>query len=197
MASYRAIRIVTRAVIELIESRFQQQGFGDEGFTFAVYQSDNFNHPMTAGISLFLFRVLPNGSHRTPAGRIGPDGRRMRTRLPLDLHFLVTAWAQDASLQHEIMGLAIRILEDVPILPSGLLNAVAPDVFLPDETVEIGIAELTNEDILRIWETVTDNRYQISVPYYARNVQIDSVLTIDQGSPIQTRVFDMVKGETA
>ncbi len=196
MASFRAIRIVSRAVIELLESRFQQEGLGDEGFTFAVYQSDDFNQPMVAGVSLFLYRILPNGSHRTPTGRIGPNGRRLRTRLPLDLYFLITAWAQDASLQHEIMGLVMRILEDVPILPAGLLNAVAPDVFLPDETVEFGIAELTNEDILRIWETVTDNRYQISVPYYARNVQIDSTLTIDQGPPVQTRVFDYAK-ETA
>jgi len=193
MAAYQAIRAVSHALIDLLESRFQQAGWGDEGFTFALYQSDNFNQPMLAGLSLFLYRILPNGSHRTPAGRIGPDGRRLRTRLPLDLYFLMTAWAQDASLQHEIMGLAMRILEDTPILPAGLLNAGTSDLFLPDETVEINIAELTNEDILRIWETVTDNRYQISVPYVVRNLQIDSSLPLDQGTPIQERIFDYGK----
>ena len=190
MASYQAIRAVSHALIDLLESRFQQAGLGDEGFTFAIYQSENFNQPMVAGISLFLFRILPNSSHRTPTGRIGPDGRRLRTRLPLDLYFLLTAWAQDASLQHELMGLAMRVLEDTPILPSGLLNAGAEAIFLSDESVEIGIAELTNEDILRIWETVTEDRYQISVPYVVRNLQVDSTLPLEQGVRIQDRVFD-------
>lgn len=189
MASYQAIRAVSQTVIDLLESRFQQAGLGDEGFTFAVYQSENFNRPMVAGISLFLYRILPNGSYRTPAGRRGPDGRKLRSRLPLDLYFLITAWAQDASLQQELMGFAMRVLEDMPSLPAGLLNAVAPAVFAGDETVEINIAELTNEDILRIWETVTENRYQISVPYYARNIQIDSSLPLAEGLPVQERRF--------
>ncbi len=194
MASYQAIRAVSQALIDLLASRFEQAGLGNEGYTFAIYQSDNFNQPMVAGLSLFLYRILPNGSRRTPTGRLGPDGRRLRTRLPLDLYFLMTSWAQDASLQHEIMGLAMRVLEDTPILPAGLVNATAAAVFLPDETVEIGIAELTNEDILRIWETVTENRYQLSVPYVARNIQIDSDLPLDQGEVVQERLFAYGKG---
>ncbi|MCB0189837.1 MAG: DUF4255 domain-containing protein, partial [Caldilineaceae bacterium] len=84
----------------------------------------------------------------------------------------------------------MRVLEDTPILPSGLLNAGAEAIFLSDESVEIGIAELTNEDILRIWETVTEDRYQISVPYVVRNLQVDSTLPLEQGVRIQDRVFD-------
>lgn len=191
MATHQAIRAVSYGVISLIQSRFRQEG-EDAGVTFAVYQSGNFNsEPMDEGISLFLYRVLPNPARRTPTGRLGPDGRRLKTQLPLDLYFLITAWANDASRQHEILGLAMRILEDTPILPTGMLNAVSAGTFQPDETVEIGIAELTNEDILRIWETVTEDKYQISVPYYARNIQIESQMALEDAAPVQERQFEL------
>jgi hypothetical protein len=84
----------------------------------------------------------------------------------------------------------MRALEDTPILPGGLLNAVAPGVFRPDETVEIALAELNTEDLLHIWETVTENRYQLSVPYVARNIRIESTQPMTTGEPIQERELD-------
>jgi hypothetical protein len=91
---------------------------------------------MDAGVSFFLYRIYPNGTHRAPSGRTTPEGQRYRTQLAVDLHFLLTAWAKDASLQHTIAGWMMRILEDTPSLPTGLLNHKIPNVFHLDETME-------------------------------------------------------------
>ena len=199
MASYRAVSAISEAVINLLSSHFRFEDFNNQ-LEFRIYQAQDFSRAMEAGISLFLYRILPNGTHRTPTGRLGPNGRRYNTRLPVDLHFILTAWGRDASLQHTIAGWMMQILEDTPILPSGLLNAVAPDVFQPDETVEIVLAELTNEDLLRLWDTLVQNVYQLSVPYVARNVWIESGREQTAGGLIENRIVDYARierGDTA
>ena len=85
----------------------------------------------------------------------------------------------------------MRALEDNTLLPAGILNAETPGVFRPNETVEISPTELKTEDMLRIWETLTQNMYQLSVPYLARNVRIESRETIPVvGERVQERTSD-------
>lgn len=49
------------------------------------------------------------------------------------------------------------------MLPYGLFNSLHPDVFRPDESAEIIIDDLSNEDLLRIWETLDTQDYALSV----------------------------------
>ena len=193
MANYRAITAVSEAIIYLLESQFLLGEFDGNQLEFRVYLAKDFATPMQAGVSLLLYRIYANGTHRTPRGRLSPDGRQHYPQLPLDLHFLLTAWAQDASLQHTIAGWMMRILEDTPSLPPGLLNRNYPNIFHPDESVEISLAELTTEEMFRIWEVIVNNAYQISVPYVARVVRIESQQTQSDGQPIQERSFDYQK----
>jgi hypothetical protein len=191
MASYRAIAAVTETVIYLLESRYTPAKFDGNQLEFKVYLAKDFEQPMDAGVSLFLYRIYTNDTHRTPKGRIDPNGQRYRTQLPLDLHFLLTAWGKDASLQHTIAGWMMRILEDTPVFPAGLLNKSVTNVFHPDETVEIGLTQLTTEELFRIWEVIGNNAYQISVPYVARYVKIESEHLLAEGEAIQERTLDI------
>jgi hypothetical protein len=191
MADYRAITAVSEAIVYLLESQYRLEDFDGNQLEFKVYLAKDFSQPMEAGVSFLLYRIYANGSHRTPSGRPRPDGQRYRSQLPLDLHFLLTAWAKDASLQHTIAGWMMRVLEDMPSLPAGLLNHSMPGIFHADETVEISLTELTTEELFRIWEVIVNNAYQISVPYVARNVRIESQQLLSSGWPIQERTFDM------
>jgi hypothetical protein len=193
MASYRAITAISDAVAHLLGSQYSPEDFGGNTLQFEVYLAKDFLSPMDAGVSVFLYRVYPNSTLRTPPGRFGADGRRQRPMLPLDLHFLLTAWAKDASLQHQIAAWMMRMLEDTPIFPIGLLNHRFPNTFQPDETVELCLAELTTEELFRIWEVIVNNAYQISIPYVARNVRIESMQTVGTGASIQERVWDYQK----
>lgn len=194
MAHFYAISNVCEGIIELLRNAFDLEDFQNQQMDFRVYMGTELaTQPMAQGISIFLYRVYPNNCYRTPPGRLSENGNRLRGGLPLDLHMLLTAWAPSASLQYALLGWAMRVLEDNPILPAGLLNARIPGVFRNDETVEITLCELTNEDLFRIWETVTENKYQVSVPYVARYVTIESRVEIVEGLPVQQRRLDMGK----
>jgi Pvc16 N-terminal domain len=144
---------------------------------------------MEAGVSLFLYRVTLNSIQRTPPAKPGPKGHPRRPQLPLDLHFLLTPWAKSASLEQSILGWMMRTIEDTPILTSGILNTPTAGVFEAEETVEIVAGQLSNEEMFHIWD-VLPTKYQISVPYSARIVRIDSELDQREGGPVLTRELD-------
>lgn len=193
MAGYRAITGTCEAILELLRNAYDPADFDNRQVEFKVYTGVDFKQPMTAGISLFLFRVYYNTNSRTPAGRLQETGKRLRAALPLDLHLLLTAWAPAASLQHALLGWAMRTIEDTPVLPSGLLNARLPGVFRAEESVELVLSDISTEDLFRIWETVTESNYQISVPYLARMVMIESRVDASAGLPVQQRALEMGK----
>ena len=103
---------------------------------------------------------------------------------------MLTAWAKQAALQHEIAGWLMRTMEDNPILYPSLLNSYKPDVFYPDETVAVSLAQLSVEDMFDIWEVMIRHVYQLSVPYVARVVELESTLSLTQTVPIHQRVLN-------
>jgi hypothetical protein len=192
MADYRGVMAVGEAVMNLLRSSYRPEDFNTE-LEFRTFTARDFGqNVIQTGVSLFLYRIFPFGVHRTPTGRLDAQGRRMQTLLPLELHFLLTFWAQEASLQHAIAGWTMRTLEDSPVLPAGVLNAAAEGSFRSDEVIEVGLAELSNEDLLRIWEVLGLNVYQLSVPYLARPIRIESVQRrLEDGDGlVQERVQD-------
>lgn len=191
MATSRAIRAACEAVLKLLESRFSPSLFDDESLDFELYYHSNFQDPMDVGVSLYLYRVYINTTHRIPPGRITVSGDRYDTILPVDLHILLTIWAKDVTTQMEIAGWMMRVLEDTPVLSGQFINTTIAGTFRDDESVGLLIGELAQEDILRIWETLRPNYYQLSVPYVLRNVRIDSEQITTPGKPVHDRQFEM------
>ena len=191
MASFQAVHLVCEAVLDVLRDNVPAS-LQDHEPDFQVYTAANFNQqPMSAGVSLFLYRVTANPVVRTPAGRLNASGQRTRTRLPLDLHFILTVWGQRASLQHALVGWFMRQMETTPVLPSALLNRREP-AFRPGETVEVTLGDLDTENLFRLWETLAQNVYQLSVPYVARMVMLDSDDLIEDAAPVQERQFDLL-----
>jgi hypothetical protein len=192
MADTRAIMAVGEAIVALLRTAYQPADFAVDLEFRTVTARDIANNQIAAGVSFLLYRIVPNGAHRTPPG-LDQQGRRRQTQLPLDLHFLMTVWGAEASLQHAIAGWAMRMFEDTPLISSGLLNATAPGSFRAEEVVELGLAELSNEDLLRIWEVLGNSTFQLSVPYLARVVRIESLQPMPEpgGLPVQERAQDI------
>ncbi len=192
MASYVAIASTCEAIVRVLRSNYDPAIFNGATLDFQVYVAEDFTRPMDEGVSVFLYRVYQNGSHRNIPGRLLPSGRRQNPKLPVDLHFLLTAWAKKASLQNEIAGWMMRVMEDNASLPPSVLNAYQDNVFGPDEGVEIGLTELSVEDMFRVWEVMIGHVYQLSVPYLARMVEIESIVVGPvAGLPIQERAPDI------
>jgi hypothetical protein len=189
MAKYPAIAAVGMAILDQLASARPKPEFATA--QFELFQSSDFeSSPLDEGISLYLYRVSINGSFRNPPGRIEPGGKRRRPPLPLDLHFMLTAWAKTPAKQQRLLAWAMQQLEDTPILPSGLLNSVGPEpaVFHADETVELICDMIPIQDMVSIWDNLK-TRMQISVTYLARMVMIESSLEIVEAPLVQTRDF--------
>jgi hypothetical protein len=145
---------------------------------------------MDEGISLYLYRVTVSANRNLPP-QIGPDGVRYRPPIPLDLHYLVTAWAKNAIRQQRLLGFAVRTIEDTSILPAGVLNQHSPEpnVFRPEETVELVFESVGIQDQSYIWY-VAQQKEQPSATYVARMVEIESRVSVDDAAPVQTRDFE-------
>lgn len=191
MAHYRAIMATGEAIARLLEQAWDQATmFNGATLTFQVYHTRHFQErPIITGVSLFLYSVAINGNQRIPPGRPHPNGDPRPPQLPLDLHYLLTPWATEASMQHEILGWAMRALEDTPMLTSSVLNTPASTAFGAAETVELIGGYLSVEDMLRIWDGIP-GEFQLSVPYVARVVRIDSEREVARGGPVLSRTFD-------
>ncbi|HEY6391853.1 MAG TPA: DUF4255 domain-containing protein [Bryobacteraceae bacterium] len=188
MATHNAIAAIGQAILGLLASACPRPEFG--GAQFELYQGQNFQSPMDEGICLYLHRVTPANNIRNLPPRLAPNGKRYRPSLPLDLHYLLIAWARDAVKQQRLLGWAMRELENTPLLHASLLNqhGPEPDTFDASESVDLIMDTLPILDLGSIWE-VARHHMQPSVPYIARMVRIDSGIEITEAGPVQTRVF--------
>jgi hypothetical protein len=138
-------------------------------------------------ITVFLHRVVMSSVQRTFPTHVTPDGKRLRPPVPLDLWYLVTAWAGTPVTEQLLLGWAVRTIEDGPALPATLLNAgTVSSVFRDEETVELTWASLTSTEETEIWQVAQTSR-QPSASYLARMVLIASEEDQAEYGPVQTR----------
>jgi hypothetical protein len=192
MGTFQAIAATGQAMLGLLSDAVPRDQFPNA--QFELYQMSNFQQPMDEGISLFLYRIAANTSRRNLPPTTGPDGRRFRPPIPLDLYYIATVWAPTAERQQRLLGWAIRMFEDVPILPTALLNNYGPEpeVFQPGETVEIILDSLTLQDFNNFWG-VSKASLQLSVGYIARMLHIQSSMPMSEYAEVQTREFGLGK----
>lgn len=196
MATYHAISAIGQAVVSLLKSARAADEFPT--FDVRLFQAKDVQDAGEfEGLSVFLYRVTVSGSRRHMPATIGPDGRPFKRPLPVDLYYLLTAWAKTPEMQHLLLSWAMRAIEDAPSLPPALLNAHFPNErpFRPDETVELIHDPLSLQDLNNIWEILGKHNVQVSASYVVRVVSIDSRLQEppDAGR-VQTRVLDMAGG---
>ena len=195
MASVRAIAAVTQAIAGVLsDARQTAAGLVPNHQNIAVVpmQAVAFNNPpgLTPGapgaIGIYLYRLAPSQISRAVAPRTMPSGIRVRPPLPLDLFYLITAWAAQPPEQQRLLAWAMRTLEDTPILPPEVLNAAEPGTFRDDEAVELVIQGLNQTELVAVWE-FNKGAMQAAVTYAARMINLDSNVALPEGPPAQTR----------
>jgi Pvc16 N-terminal domain len=193
VAKAQAIAVIGQTVLGLLADNIPKTEFSNA--RFELYQTFNFTTaPMEEGISLFLYRVEINAGLRNLPVQIGLDGVSRRPPLPLDLYYLLTVWAKDVVKQQRILGWAMRVLEDAPVLSAARLNNFGPerDVFQPHEKIEIIYNSLSLQDLSNLWSAFKVS-LPMSVAYIARVVGIDSTIPAADAAPVQTREIDFTK----
>lgn len=193
MAMYPAIAATSTAIVRLLENAAATSP-EFSSTSFELYQSQNFQSPFEgprSKVSVYLYRIAVSSVRRHMGPRVDPTGDRWRPPIPLDLHYLVTAWAADAAMQHQLLGWTVRTLEDTPVIPSALLNAhqAGATIFAPTETVELVWHALNVQELSDVWDVARTNQ-QPSATYMARMVLLESKVPYEEGELVQTREFD-------
>jgi hypothetical protein len=145
-------------------------------------------------VNLFLYQTETNTalSNSNPPGR-ARSGELARPALALDLNYLVTAFGEDDDETdgHELLGRAMSVLHDHPVLSGGEIEAALPASDLGDqvERVKTSPLPLSVDEISKLWNAF-QTQYRLSAAYHASVVLIDSQSPVRAALPVLTRGAD-------
>lgn len=187
MAGFTAIAAVGKSIERLLARAFlERQPVPGKTTKAALIRTEDLTDLLSKpllgdyGLSILLYRVDFNKTMRAAWSAVGQaDGRG---HLALDLHYLLTPWADNAEHQHMIIGRAMQTLERTAMLSGPLLYEPSlPDT--PDyagepqaaatDSVQIVLEEISTEALMRTFDSLPSD-YRLSVPYVARVVRIDT-----------------------
>jgi hypothetical protein len=194
MAHYYAIAAVSAAIRGLLADARVQPEFSSAQIELLQMADFQKAKPIEEGISICLYRVAVSATQRSLSAGLDLRGRRRLPALPVDLHYLLTAWGKTAAKQQRLLGWLMRTLEDEPTLGAGLLNHYGgPEhIFDENETITLLPDPLSLQDLSNLWDILKPNAH-VSVAYTARMVYLASILEASEGEPVQTREFQYAK----
>ena len=121
-------------------------------------------------VSLLAYRVDFDKVMRPAWAAAGHD--EGRSFLPLDIHFLMTAWADNAEHELHILGRALQAIDTRPILAGPLLHPSGG--WAENETVEVVLEDVPTDDLMRIFDSL-NVEYRLTVPMMARVVVVSGL----------------------
>ncbi len=176
MADYTAIYSVGNSLASYLQSNYPPELKTAFPTNFQLVASaqiaDEDQTNLDKTVSILLHRITINENCRS-ATRL-QDIPNKQPVLFLDLHYLITYWGTDPRAEQTILAWTMLQLQAAPILDNSILAPAS--TWGAGETVQIIPADLSLEDILRIWDALGP-KYRLSVSYIARIIRIDRALT--------------------
>ncbi len=144
-------------------------------------------------LNVFLYHVLPSGAWRNMdmPGRVR-SGETGNFPLGLNLYYLLTAFGKENDnarpFSHQIMGRALSILSDHPLLGAQEIQNALPnnDLWNQVERVRFTLQPFSVEEIAKLW-TGFQTQYRLSMAYEAAVVLIESTRPVVTPLPVLTR----------
>jgi Pvc16 N-terminal domain len=172
MANVLAMHSVCSSIATFLNNTYPAatNGMTMPACDFEVLSSQEMTNAPIDGnrVSLFLYRATVNEHSRQQRPSRAPNA--LPAPLHLDLHILLSAWGATALDEHITMAWAMRQLHLHPLLDA---SSLSPEpAWDPDEVIQIVPAELSTEDIMRIWDALEPS-YRLSASYIARTVRLD------------------------
>ena len=175
MAGFAGIAATGKSIERLLNAAFAEEEPVPGKKTRAVLvRTSDFEETNAAtnigspALSVFLYRVDSNKVMRAAWSAVGSqDGV---PHFAVDLHFLLTPWADNAEFEQRILGKAMQCLETTPQLSGPLLHPSAD--WAANETVQVVSEDIPPEAMLRAFDSLPTD-YRLSVAYVARVVRID------------------------
>lgn len=146
----------------------------------------------TAGqLNVFLHLTLVNGAWRNmDLPQQVKSGETVEPPLPVNLYYLITAYGRnnDDVFAHRILGQAMSILHDHPVLSRAEIQAALPgnDLHEQIERVRITPQSMSVDEMSKLWTTF-QTQYRISAAYQAAVVLIESTRPAKTPLPVLAR----------
>lgn len=196
MANVWAIHSVGNSIVTFLRNSYPQQinGVAMPACAFELVSGGQLAGDIdeSTRITLHLYRVTVNEHSRQMRRSGAPNVQPVP--LSVDLHYLLSAWAANPVDEQVPMAWAIRQLYQVPMLD---LANLSPDAgWGPDEAVQVLPAELSTEDVMRIWDALEPS-YRLSTSYVARVVRLDPDVDDEEFRPVVARRLAFGREEDA
>jgi hypothetical protein len=188
MANLFAIHSVSASLMTYLRNAYPEPLRSDHPCDFMVISSGEIEEPENFGtaVTLYLYRVTVDEHLRNLPAHHRPHNPAHP--VSLNLHYLLSIWADSALAEHTILAWVMSELNQHPVLDNANLSPEAD--WRPGDQVNIVPVELSTEDLMRIWDTLLPN-YRLSVPYIARVVRIDPVFRPESEPVVATRfIYD-------
>jgi uncharacterized protein DUF4255 len=214
MSSALAIAAVSASLKDLLNNGLIDHDLSSIGsFTVTAQPPDRVTTGQTEPnqLNLFLYQVTPNSGWRN-SGLPSRDSRGARISNPplaLDLHYLLTAYGAIDLNAEVLLGYAMQLLHENPvltrqqlraalappapvdgtILPGPFGTASAADLADQIELLKITPVYLSTEDLSKLW-TAMQARYRTSMAYLVSVVLIQSDARTLSAPPVLRRGAD-------
>ena len=187
MANFYSIYSVGGSIMQFLRNAYPQELREAYPCDFRVVSSSELaddTDDFSTVVTLYLYRTIINEHVRNVPSSSQPGERGVP--LSVDLHFMLSIWADSAAAEHIICAWVMRQLHQHAIMDVSSLTEEGG--WSPDDVVHIIPAELSNEDLMRIWDAIAPY-YRLSVSYIARVVRIE-VDEVGAGLPVISTQFE-------
>ena len=180
MSNSLAIATVTAALRNLIQKGLDKDRFAVSGAKVSTRPPDEVETNKDL-VNVFLYQTVINGAWRNMdiPRRVKP-GETGQPPLALNLYYLLTAYGKDNDatepVSHRLLGRAMRVLHDHPVLSSDEIKAALTDNDLYDQVEHVRITPqpISLDDMSKLWTTFQGAKYRISTAYQVAVVLIES-----------------------
>jgi hypothetical protein len=203
MSNSAAIATVTSVLAKLLETgiKLNDDGNSDPDMTDLDVTTQSpgkaRNNKTSNQVNIFLYQVLPNAAVRNmDLPRTVRPGETGLPPIALTLQYLITAYGKgdDDRLGHRILGRAMRILSDFPLIGVSTLFSAAEiqgllamsGIQLQPEHVRITPQPLTLDELSKLW-MMFQTEYRVSAAYQVSVVLIESMQPVRSAAPVLKR----------
>lgn len=201
MGAFTAIAAVGLSIENVLNRGFDAT-FARDPSVFArkpkarLVKTENFDRSTPAAegsiddgtVSIFCYHVAVNATTRPGWSAVSAHGDGA-VRLPLDIHFLITAFESDAEAELTLLGHVMLTLEQSPTLTGMALHPHGR--WQRGESVQLTAEDMTTEDVLRTFDTLPGD-FRPSLSYLARVVRIETEADLGAEQPVLTAVRGLV-----
>ncbi|MDH3657583.1 MAG: DUF4255 domain-containing protein [Nitrosopumilus sp.] len=197
MSNFLAISTVTAAINHLLEEiQTDIPGVKIHNKPLDIINSE----PSANMLNLFLYHISYNTAYKTEflPTRNSSGELVSRPKIGLDLHYLLTAYGTDNDdlLSQQILGSAIRIITENPILTKDIISDAIKSQEkvqfsdLPNDiqTIKLEPEMFSVEELTKVWSSFFQTNYRLSMAFQASVLLLDTKKQPKPPMPVKERL---------